>query len=339
MDAFLELSVDDRREACREAESKTRLRAASIEKDFWVCWTLRELFTLPQWGPHFTFKGGTSLSKAWQLIDRFSEDIDVVIDRQFLGFGGEHSPEYAPSRKKRRQLLDALKSASQTQIRESLQPALGSRIGEKLPVGADWRLEIDPADPDVQTLLFRYPTAFDSEDYVPSMVKIELGARSDTDPVETPQIEPYLAETFPELLGPSRFAVRAVAARRTFWEKAMLLHEETYRPPEKRRGVRLSRHYYDLWCLISRGIAEQALADAGLFERIVAHREVFFRYNWLDYATLRRGALRLLPLEEQRAAWAQDYAAMRETMFFGEAPDFDEILSVVGDFERSFNQP
>jgi hypothetical protein len=338
MDAFLELSVDDRRDACREAESRTRLRATSIEKDFWVCWTLRELFALPEWGPHFTFKGGTSLSKAWQLIDRFSEDIDVVIDREFLGFGGEHSPEHAPSRKQRRQLLDALKSASQTQIRESLQPALGARMGEKLPVEAGWRLEPDPADPDAQTLLFHYPTAFEGEGYVPSAVKIEFGARSDTDPVETPQIEPYLAETFPELLGPSRFAVRAVAARRTFWEKAMLLHEETYRPPQKRRGARLSRHYYDLWCLISRGIAEQALADAGLFERIAAHREVFFRYNWMDYATLRPGALRLLPPEEQRVAWAQDYAAMREAMFFDEAPNFEDILRVIGEFQNTFNR-
>ena len=211
------------------------------------------------------------------------------------------------------------------------------RSAGKVPAGDEWRLEADPADPDTQTLLFHYPSAFDSEDYVPPVVKIELGARSDTDPVEMPQIEPYLAETFPELLGPSRFTVRAVAARRTFWEKAMLLHEESYRPAGKGRSARLSRHYYDLWCLISRGIAEQALADAGLFERIATHRAVFFRYNWMDYATLRPGVLRLLPLEEQRAAWAQDYAAMRETMIFGEAPDFDEILRVVGEFEKVFN--
>ncbi len=96
MDAFLTLPADHQREACREAEARTRLRAASIEKDFWVCWTLRELFTLPEWGPYLTFKGGTSLAKAWQIIDRFSEDIDVVIDREFLGFGGAHSPEQAP---------------------------------------------------------------------------------------------------------------------------------------------------------------------------------------------------------------------------------------------------
>lgn len=230
MDAFVALSAEDRRKACAEAESQTRLPAASIEKDFWVCWTLRELFALPEWGRHFTFKGGTSLSKAWQLIERFSEDIDVVIDRDFLGFGGAHSPEHAPSRKQQRRWLDELKIASQARIRDSLHPALSARVAEKLSPGTEWNIEPDPADLDAQTLLFCYPTAFARAGYVPPRVKIELGARSDTDPAETPEIEPYLASVFPELTRPGRFPVRAVAARRTFWEKVMLLHEETYRP-------------------------------------------------------------------------------------------------------------
>jgi len=338
MDAYLALSADDRREACRAAEVRTRLRAGSIEKDFWVCWTLRELFALPEWGQRLTFKGGTSLSKGWRLIDRFSEDIDVVIDRDYLGFGGEHSPEHAPSRKKQRAALDALRKTAQTQIRESMQPALHKRIADKLTADAAWQLEPDAADPDGQTLIFHYPTAFGADDYISPRVKIELGARSDTDPAETPEIEPYLAETHRELLGSSRFSVRAVAPRRTFWEKAMLLHEETYRPAEKKHAARLSRHYYDVWCLINRGIADQALADDGLFERIAAHREVYFRYTWMNYRTLRPGTLRLLPAADRLGAWAQDYDAMRETMFFGEAPKFDEILKVVGEFEHRFNR-
>lgn len=106
---------------------------------------------------------------------------------------------------------------------------------------------------------------------------------------------------------------------------------------DKRRADRLSRHYYDLHCLIGHGIADQALADTGLFDRVAAHRKVFFRYAWMDYATLRPGALRLLPSDERRPEWKQDYEAMRETMFFGEAPTFDEILGVVGEFELRFN--
>lgn len=336
MQGFIDLSIARRREVCEEAQARMRLRAASVEKDFWVCWTLRELFNLPDIGPRLTFKGGTSLSKAWKLIERFSEDIDVVIDRDYLGYGGDASPETAPSRKKRRQILDALRETCQARISQSLAPALSARIAQALgPYG--WLLESDPADADGQTLLFRYPAAFDGGGYVAPVVKIELGARSDIDPAEVPQIEPYLAQVFPDLLGDSRFPVRTLAARRTFWEKAMLLHEETYRPAEKRRGRFMSRHYYDLWCMIQQGVAEQALADHGLFERIAAHREVFFRHNWFDYATLRPGSLRIVPLPDQRAAWEQDYAAMRETMFFGEAPEFVEIMGVVGGFQQRLN--
>ena len=336
MQGFIDLSMARRREVCEEAQARMRLRAASVEKDFWVCWTLRELFSLPDIGPRLTFKGGTSLSKAWRLIERFSEDIDVVIDRDYLGYGGNASPETATSRKKRRQILDALRESCQAHITKSLAPALSARIARTL--GAEgWQLESDAADADGQTLLFRYPAAFDGGGYVAPVVKIELGARSDIDPAEAPLIEPYLAEAFPNLLGDSRFPVRTLAARRTFWEKAMLLHEETYRPAEKRRGRFMSRHYYDLWCMIRQGVAEQALADQELFKRIAAHREVFFRYNWFDYATLRPGALRIVPLAEQRAVWEQDYAAMREAMFFGEAPGFEEILRVVGKFEGQIN--
>lgn len=119
MQSFAQLPPDQRRRLCDEAQAKLGLHAVSVEKDFWVCWTLRELFQLPEWGNHFTFKGGTSLAKAWKLIERFSEDIDVVIDRDFLGFGGDRGPEHAPSKKQQRLRLDALKAECQRRIRDS----------------------------------------------------------------------------------------------------------------------------------------------------------------------------------------------------------------------------
>ncbi|MGH8636909.1 MAG: nucleotidyl transferase AbiEii/AbiGii toxin family protein [Burkholderiales bacterium] len=336
MDGFLDLSAEDRREACLEVEARMRLRAASIEKDFWVCWTLRALFELGDWGPRLTFKGGTSLSKAWQLIERFSEDIDVVIDRDFLGFGAERSPHRATSRNKQRQSLDALKAACQARIQDSLLPALAASIASRIGDGG-WHLASDPADPDGQTLLLDYPSVFEPQTYIAPRVKIELGARSDVDPNETVEIEPYLASIFPDLLTPSRFPVRVVSARRTFWEKAMLLHEEHHRPSDRKRLTRLSRHYYDLACLIRAGVADQALADPELFERVLAHRRIYFRYAWMDYGSMKPGTLRLLPADSERGAWTRDYEAMQETMFFREVLKFAEILELVGDFERRFN--
>jgi hypothetical protein len=292
VDGFIRLSAEDRRAACEEAQRRSGLRAVNIEKDFWVCWTLRELFSLSGWGAHLTFKGGTSLSKAWDLIARFSEDIDIVIDRDFLGFGGDESPEAAASRKQRKARLEALKAECQKRIRDELLPALETRFRQILPTGLVWSLVPAAADedPDRQTLLFEYPSVLATvSGYVRPVVKIEMGARSDTEPAQDPVIRPYLADVFPALMGPSNVQVRALAPERTFWEKAMLLHEETYRPAGKVHRARLARHYYDLWCLITKGVAARAVASPGLFERVAAHREVFFNWSWMDYSTLRPG--------------------------------------------------
>jgi predicted nucleotidyltransferase component of viral defense system len=341
MDAFLRMSDSERRLTCEQAQAVLGLPPAAVEKDFWVCWTLQRLFNLPDWGGRLTFKGGTSLAKAWRLIERFSEDIDMVIDRDFLGFGGPESPEKAPSKKKQRQRLENLKETCRERIGFGLKPLLEQSFREVLPAGSQWSLNIASVeeDPDRQTLLFKYPeTLTGGSRYLRPVVKIELGARSDTWPAESSRIQPYLADAFPDLLGPSDFTVRVVASERTFWEKVMLLHEETFRPTQKPRKARLSRHYYDLWCLIRKGVADRAMQNSLLFAGVVEHRSVFFSQNWMDYNTLRQGSLRLIPLDAHMAEWRQDYQVMRGEMFFGEAPDFDEILRVVADFERKFNQ-
>lgn len=330
MDAFLQLPAEERREACRIAEELISLRAASIEKDFWICWTLRELFALPDIGEHLTFKGGTSLSKGWKLIERFSEDLDITVDRAHLGFGGDQSPEAAPNATQRKKRLDSLEETCITYTRDTLAPALAKRIAERVPGGT---LTPDPDDP--LSLLFEYPSAFPADAYLRPYVKIELGARSDIDPSERPEIRPYLADAVPDAVGHSVFNVRALSPRRTFWEKAMLLHEETYRPDGPK--ARLARHYYDLWCLIRAGVGASAADDHDLFDRVAAHRTIFFRKGGGAQDTLRRGSLRLMPTRDHYPVWQRDYDAMRESMFFGVAPEFAEILSVVDEFASEFN--
>lgn len=332
MDGYLELSRDDRRLLCEDARATLGLTAESIEKDFWVCWTLRELFTLADWGQHLTFKGGTSLSMGWKLIERFSEDIDVVIDREFLGFGAEHLSN---------KQISKLKEECSRRIADDLLPAFWKRLQERFPDLESWTLEAADAavDPDLQTLLFEYPREFAyGGSYVRPVVKIELGARGEAEPTEMPKIQPLLAEAYPVVLGDARLSVRTLVPRRTFWEKAMLLHEETYRPAGKPRKARMSRHYYDLWCLINKGVAAEALLDQGLFERVAAHRQRFFRYGWMDYTTLSEGRIRLVPLPEQEAEWRADYSAMSGQMFFGNPPSFDEVLRIVKLFEVEFNK-
>jgi hypothetical protein len=338
MNAFLLLTPAERLDAWLEVERALGLNARSVEKDFWVCWTLRELFTLPGLGDHLTFKGGTSLSKVWKLIHRFSEDIDLIVDKDALGFGGDAAPDQAPSKKKRRERLDALMDACRQWVQGKLQPALAEKSRSALG-DSGWRLEVDPDLADGQCLLLHYPSAFPPETagYVRPVVKIELGARSDDWPHEQQTIQSYVAELFPKLVPDATCRVRVIAAERTYWEKACLLHEETFRPADKPRKLRMARHYYDLWCLLQAGVGARALADKLLFQRVAEHREIFFRQSWVDYRTHHPGAFRLVPPPDHLANWRADYQQMQGPMFFGNVPTFDEILRVVGQFERDFN--
>jgi predicted nucleotidyltransferase component of viral defense system len=336
---FLSFSEDRRRTVCEQAQDKLGLPPATIEKDFWVCWALKKLFNLPKWGPRLTFKGGTLLSKGWGLIERFSEDIDIVIDRDALGFGGNMSPDHAPSKKQTRKRLDALKAARRQCVNETLLPLFEDVISHEMPEELSCQIDPDPDDPDGQTLLLVYPTAFaDQMAYLRQVVKIELGARSDIEPTQKIDIHPYLEDAFPDLFPQSHFSVKAVSRERIFWEKSMLLHEETFRPTDKKRKARMARHYYDLYRLINAGIGRKAAGDLELFDRIAAHRQVYFRYSWVDYDTLCPGRLRLVPPDEQLAVWKADYAAMKDEMFFGKTPEFEDIIQTAREFQDEFNR-
>ncbi|MDR1305340.1 MAG: nucleotidyl transferase AbiEii/AbiGii toxin family protein [Verrucomicrobiales bacterium] len=341
MERYLQLSQDEQRLLCEQAQAKLGFPPATVEKDFWVCWTLRELFNLPVWGKELTFKGGTSLSKAWKLIRRFSEDIDIIISREFLGFSGAQSPEKTLSAKKTRERLTNLKETCGQRIREALLPLLRQSLANQLSGYSNWSLAMAPIseDADQQTILFHYPTALpNATAYIRPAVKIELGARSDHEPSQSAGICSYVQEIFPDLLGADTFAIQTLSPERTFLEKAMLLHEETYRPAGKKRRPRMARHYYDLWSLIKAGIGAKAAADDELFDFIVEHRKVFFKWSWMDYGTLKPSSIRLCPPATQIQAWRHDYQIMRPEMFYGEVPTFDEIMATVKEFEQTWRR-
>ena len=185
MKEFPGMPEDRRRLVCTQTGAELNLFEVAVEKDFWVCWILQQLYALPEWGECLTFKGGTSLSKGWKLIERFSEDIDIVIDRGALGFEGDNAPDRAPSNKQRKKRIKDLKESCQQCVRENILSGLEQALAAELPEALEWDLLIDPDDPDAQTLLFNYPTAFPEQAaYLRRAVKIEMGARSDTDPAQ-----------------------------------------------------------------------------------------------------------------------------------------------------------
>jgi len=260
------------------------------------------------------------------------------VDKGVLGFGGDAAPDQAPSNKQRKARLEALMEACRQWVQGNLMPALATRIAEALG-DSGWKLEVDPDMPDGQCLLFHYPSVFPEESagYVRPLVKIELGARSDDWPHVEKSILPYVIECFLALDLDAACDVRVLSAERTFWEKACLLHKETFRPADKPRKHRMARHYYDLWCLLRAGVGESAILDTALFQRVAEHREIFFRYSWVDYSTHKPGTFRLVPPEEHLPNWREDYQAMLGPMFFGDTPTFEEMMLSTAEFEKTFN--
>lgn len=337
MNRFLSLRPSVRVQVFEQAAEARGLPPASVAKDFWVCLALRELLAIPDLGTHFTFKGGTSLSKAWGLIDRFSEDIDLTISHTALGIDPSHEPINASSGGERQRRLTAIKVACQQVVQQSIAAELTARFASILGKSG-WSLTMDPEDLDQQTLLFAYPESPSaSEAYLRPVAKLEFGARGEPWPAEERLIRAIVAEELPHLFDAPAISVRALRPERTFWEKVMLLHEERLRPGDRPIRRAMARHYYDVWRLIDSDVAAAAAADIGLFDQVAAHRELYFRQTWMDYDTLKKGRIEMLPAEAHLDEWRRDYEAMKGEMFVTPPPSFNEILEVIQRFQTDFN--
>ena len=304
-----------------------------------MCWTLKQLFSL-KGQPPLVFKGGTSLSKVFGLIDRFSEDIDVAFDRTWFGFVDDRDPENAPSRKATEKLIKDLHAACEAHIASVLLPALNESFDAAEPLG-DWALSIDPGD--TQALAFEYPQSLGTDvyggaTYVQRRVLIELGARSDHSPAGDYPIRPYAADEFPDLFEDSATTVHTLEARRTFWEKATLLHWLYHRQnPSEKYVLRNSRHYYDLAMMAQSPVRDHAVGETELLSRVVQHKSVYFKAAWARYDEAATGALHLVPNDELLGLLEADYERMQE-MFFSDPPTFDEIGKILQDLEEEVNR-
>lgn len=343
---FLSATAVDRRDAFLGAGQRLGAPEQNIEKDFWVCWTLDALFNGAEaGGPRLLFKGGTSLSKAFGLISRFSEDIDITIFRDDLGEGATVDELEALSGKKRRRRLDAIKGASQAYVNEAMRLQVEAHLRETLETARldaeAGRVELDLDDPDRQSLLIWYPkvTAAD-EGYVRPAVKIESGAKSALDPNQPAIVKPYVADVLAnlELSVPD---VRTVVAERTFWDKIVILHGLRQwfaaRGALRGGGQRISRHYYDVYRLLDSDVGRAASSDLTLGVDCVRHARMFFNSPDLNLATAAPGSFTLSPSREMATELARDYAAMAG-MIFGKAPTLEEVLGRIAELEARINQ-
>lgn len=344
MDQILAMPKDDQARHYQEAAARSNLIKSPniMEKDYWVCWTLKQIFSMPEISPHITFKGGTSLSKCYGIINRFSEDCDLTINKEFLGIIEDAETIASKSRNQRDKSLNALASAARNKVNGYLKPLLENKFKLELTNhlnDSEWRIESDPADSDGQTLLFYYPSTLvtDENRYIRSVIKLEFGARGDVIPNESKIISPYIYDVLPEMFDSKpAISVHTLTAKRTFWEKATLLHAEHHRKTDKPPKERMFRHYYDMAMLDMHGVTKQALDDPQLLNTVLMNKKTYFASPSANYETAIIGTMHLMPNELFNEILKQDCKEMSE-MFFQGAPDFDRIMEKVAQIETTIN--
>jgi len=336
MDAFLKLSSGERSNYCREASQRMEkpLPPAVIEKDFWVCWMLRLLNQLPELNGNITFKGGTSLSKAWGIIERFSEDIDIAVNRRLFGQAPPLGVEDAGSNTQRKIRLQELQDKSKAFVQQVILPGLMAQVETVLKPG-EYRLSTVQKGNEVN-IEFEYPgTLKKGLGGLLPLVLIEPVPRADDIPSELRPVTPILNEIFPDLLGAGTFHVSTLAPERTLLEKMLMIHETL--AGYAKGNERKSRHYYDLYRLHQAGVFERIRNDRILLESVVAHRRTFFRYNSMDYAGVIQKGVGIVPSEAMLQDWRGDYERSA-AMFHGARPSFEALMTFAAGFEKEFNE-
>lgn len=330
---FLELSSDERRLYIEQAAIQRNVSPVIMEKDFWVCWLLGILFG-SEFARHLVFKGGTSLSKVFRVIDRFSEDIDLSLSPAFLGL-----PEAGATRNQANKWMTKAEAACEVAARTQIMPALESVVVAVLGKSEQHRFEF-LKDPNTNSpvLLFHYPSSQPSGfEYLKRSVKLEFGSLIDQQPIGHHMIRPWIAEVLPAAFPDWQCEVVALGADRTFWEKATILHTEYYRPSDKPIPDRFSRHYADTASLANHPVAIRAINQHDLRNRVVLWKSQFFGSSWANYDLAKPGTFRLVPRAERLPALQRDYQLMHD-MYLTKPVSFDDVLTILSDLEHQINQ-
>lgn len=336
MIGWLKLTDEQRRTSISQASIISGIAAKAIEKDWWVTLTLKALFESP-FAKHFIFKGGTSLSKGWKLIERFSEDIDIALNP--IAFGKEYknnpSHTYVKTLKKEgcaftsTVLLNVLKTQFlHWGLMTNDVSIEAESVDNKIP------------DKDPQTLFIKYKSLYTAHRYIADEVKVEFSVRSLKDPHEEVNIESILSNVFPNInYEEIAFKVIAVKPEKTFLEKIFLLHEKFQNLNSDTIKIeRLSRHLYDLVKIMDSEAGNIGLKDQELYKTLIEHRRNYIRLSGVDYNTLNYSTISFIPPDAVLEMFKKDYNAMQEAMIYGESPDFDTMIEKLRLLTGKFRQ-
>lgn len=294
-----------------------------------VCWVLNYLFTTFPYKDKIAFKGGTSLSKSFKIVNRFSEDIDLILMWEFPDIPVDE-PYKKRSNTKQSKYNDEVNRRTVKEIKEIILPILVNDFEKNLK--EDFSVYIDLEDQ--QTICFNYPKSY-SDASILQVIRLEIGALAEPIPVEHTFVTSYIQEEYPQIFTKENIPIVTVSTLRTFFEKLTILHREAFRTNGS-YPKRYSRHYYDVYQIISRGKISNYETNLDLLFQVVEFKKKFYSCNWAKYDNIYNGDLKLVPSSEGLKEFKEDYENMKN-MLFGEYPNFDQIIELLAEFENSIN--
>jgi len=323
---FYNVEKEEKENIYKEVSNRTNMPDYNVEKDWWVAQTLSLVFEMAI-GPHLVFKGGTSLSKSWGIINRFSEDVDLAVDRKFLGFEGDLGKNQRTK----------LRKASSKYIIDEFAPALQEEFNKRgmndVKINV---IDTTESDQDPKLVEIHYPNVVEYAEYIKPRVLLEIGCRSLIEPKTNKKVISLIDEQFPTAsFAQQGIMIPSVNPERTFLEKIFLLHEEFQKPEP--RSTRMSRHLYDLFKLVQVPECKVALSDETLYNTIVSHRIQFTKMKEVDYDKHKPEFIDFLPNEKVLDAYRKDYNEMQENMINEKSPDFEELIAALEGLKKEIN--
>lgn len=330
---YLTLQKKDQSQILQALSTNKNIKreAYLLEKDIWICWTLEFLFKMPNRLP-MAFKGGTSLSKVYQVIDRFSEDIDITVD--YRAFNCEDPLAEGVSKTKVKNISFQIKSMLTEYIKNTLIPYYENVIAEQFTDNAPF-VELDN---DGETLHLRYPSVIEQKNgYILDSVRLEFGGRNLTIPSDTITITSDISGYVNDLLFPVAQAT-VLSPQKTYWEKLTLIHSECNRPTLKDDANRISRHWYDIVMLTNHDIGQQAIVNRELLQEVIKIKKLFYNSSYANYDACLMGKFCLIPNKDHLKLLKDDFYKMIENkMFYGVQPDFDNIINQIIKLQERIN--
>jgi|SRR3712207_5061313 len=329
MSKLLEISDKELELVIQNTADKLNMSRAIVEKDIWVCMILKYLFNQFKYKDSIVFKGGTSLSKVYKLIERFSEDVDLALDWEILGYEKTEPYEYR-SKTKQLKFNDKLSEDTKIFLRNEFMPILQNDFKEILK-DKKYGFYIDEFDE--QTICFDYPKNHNDSSIL-QVIRLEIGSLAEPIPTNIQKIKTYVEEVYPDIFD-ENIEVIAVDSLRTFFEKLTILHREANRV-NGNYPARYSRHFYDVYKMILTDIKVRSFENINLLKKVIDFKKKFYTSNWAKYDDIMNGNIKLIPSEKGLEIFSKDYNSMK-SMLFGEKISFDKIIDVIDKYEKELN--